>query len=197
MNVKHLSKKVTDNGLFVNILILQGYVMYDREPVGSNIYDAINYMKKKIEEYEAIMNETPIYNRIARLPTFAMHILTNFFFIYLGAYIIFGLSIILSFGLIIGVLGFFSWGGFFVSLILCIALIVFGAKFMDDAQPCLESKKNIAKLSPILSDLQRLYEYDPTMNVGFQLDNKGEIDFTTLTAMMRKREREIKQKARP
>jgi len=52
------------------------------------------------------------------------------------------------------------------------------------------------KLNLFLPDLEKLYEIDKTMDVGFELNARGWFDESVVKAMMKKREKEIRDRAR-
>jgi hypothetical protein len=170
----------------------------EREPLGSNIYDAINHMRNEIENCEAVVNETPVFNQLAWLPAFMAAILMSPVFGILSVYVIMPGSFIASLVLIMGVMGFYSVNGFIASVVSTLVITFTWCGFLDSkkTKEYLGSKRKIKKLEPILADLERLYQYDQNMNVGFKLDGKGDFDEIVLKGVMKKREREIKQQAR-
>jgi|GEM_PF-1789489 len=172
----------------------------EREPICSNIYDAINYMRNEIENCEAVVNETPLWNQLAWLPTPMMAILQSKLFAALGAYIILPPIFLIVFPIIRSGNGNIESALYdlFKAVLITFIIGFIIAFFLDSKKThkYFDSKRRMKKLVPILGDLERLYQYDQNMNVGFKLDGKGDFDEIVLRGVMKKREREIKQQAR-
>ena len=161
--------------------------MSNAEPIVSNISDAIKWMKKEIEQQQAVFDAS-------KLKAFA----------YLPYFISFALLIyVIPFGscfvgaVIIGavVASVWNWGAGFVFGIFSFFGLSFAFIHLVDIDAPMDSSRTLKKLVPLLADLEKLYQYDPSMDVGFQLDGRGEFDETVLKAMMKKRKQEIMQQA--
>ncbi len=155
----------------------------ENETVDSNIYDAISYMKKQIDHCESVMTGS----RLRYLYNFEPY-LTN-------ALLVFAAPALISLFLI------WLWRSIesdmdrttlyiFCLLFLGILMNVF-AKFTGNFRACQSARK---KLMPILWDLEKLYEYDHHMNVGFQLDGQGHFVEPFLDTTMQERKKEISER---
>lgn len=148
----------------------------EREPVASNIYDAMNHMKKQIEQHEALIDTSqPLVKWIRRDWRYAWSLISTI--------------ITLLWWLILGTppMRALLFSGPIVAIVLFTIM---------NTDTVYNSRREITRLTPLLADLEKLSQYDENMDVGFKLDGRGNFDQIILEAMMKKREQEIKQQAR-
>lgn len=175
--------------------------MTDMEPIGSNICSAISYIEEEIDKCEAVIIGTPSPKSIIwKIRIFTINMLPNFIIENMNHER--GTGVAVFFPVILSIVAMFILpsriNGYHIGqylsaapiIIILLGGIIFAGK---KTERYYESKRQVHLLAPILADLKRLYEYDQNMNVGFKLDSQGNLDETTLKAMMKKREKEIRE----
>jgi hypothetical protein len=154
-----------------------GMMQEEREPIGSNIYDAISFMTKELERREAMIDDS-----VARV----------FKGLSLGQWwlIVWGITLLWVFIHYHLVHGLNVLGAFLFPIWLPLAFGYFSFYFGGEN---LRARETLVRILP---DLKKLYEYDPNMDVGFQLlqiKSDTWFDEPLLKAMMKKREKEIRR----
>jgi hypothetical protein len=149
----------------------------EREPIGSNIHDAISFMTKEIERREAVMDASALS-------------FLNGFSPRGYNFLVWGLAIL------IGFIGYESTHD--IAALFWALSPILTATFLYWI--CTEFNINRRRrdtLIALLPDLKKLYQYDFNMDVGFQLiqltSHETWFDETVLKAMMKKREKEIRR----
>jgi hypothetical protein len=149
--------------------------MKDRiDQVGSNINDAICFMEREIKLAQALID----VEKLSYLQKYTPQQINVYAYTPIIA---------------IGVIGFMlAHGGlalffFILPFFLCMGWSLLSHDFMHQL-----TLRN--QLSDLVSDLKRLQKYDPTLDVGFNLNARGWFDWTIIKAMAKKHEKEIKQR---
>jgi hypothetical protein len=148
----------------------------EREPLGSNIHDAVSYMTKELERREAVMDASAL----SFLKGFSPH---GFNFL------VWGLAIL------IGFIGYEATHDI-AALFWALSPIFTATFFFFICTEFTINRRRRDTLIALLADLKKLYQYDFNMDVGFQLiqlNRETWFDETVLKAMMKKREKEIRQ----
>jgi hypothetical protein len=154
--------------------------MPETEPIVSNIYDALSFMTKELERRNAVIDSSVwcVFKGLSLrqwwLIVWGITLLWMFIHYQLAS----GLSVL---------------GAFLFPVWLPLAFGYFSLYFGGDH---LRARDTLVRILP---DLEKLYEYDQHMDVGFQLiqiRGANWFDETVLKAMMQKRAREIIQQAR-
>lgn len=154
--------------------------MQDTEPLGSNIYDAMSFMTKELERQNAVIDSSVwcILKDLSLRQWWLIVWGITLLWMFIHYQLAHGLNVL---------------GAFFFPVWLPLAFGYFSLYFGGDH---LTKRDTIVRLLP---DLEKLYQYDQNMDVGFQLIQTkfgNWFDEAVLKAMMQKRAREIKQQAR-
>ena len=149
----------------------------EREPIGSNIHDAINFMTKELERRKAVIDAS------------VWHLFKGWSLGQLWA-AVWVITLFVVFTYYHSVDGLDAIGAFLFPFFIPLGCTFFCLFFNSDH---LRARDTLVSLLP---DLQKLYEYDHNMDIGFQLNSRGWFDETVLKAMMQRREREIRQQSR-